>query len=342
MNKFLPQPWQQPVRKYPAKYNQYFHEADNKLNSLPHSSAKIAEFYLKPNSLHKAQSSAGPESTSTENTFRKINSRERIHRRMYERELLQAKSSQCLPTFKVSENLNVNFATYKDPAKKSINSKIAGFDNYLELSQNRLKLVVNDKILKMDEEAVERISEKISQEVEKEKLIKAWHVENREKILETLKKQQKINAEYEKKNGLVKIKVARNKVIKPPSARINTLSVAKTVKSGYAQDYLDSYGLLNAGVLKSGKSMHPKSARRSIHKKTEYFPVYEDLYDPELLRKQESLEPKREIDIYKPEDIQESMQELNEFHRRFGELKGRVGFPQIHLESFSKLPNKPH
>ena len=33
-------------------------------------------------------------------------------------------------------------------------------------------------------------------------------------------------------------------------------------------------------------------------------------------------------------EIDECMHEINEFHKRFGELKGRVGFPQIYLEKY--------
>ena len=336
MNSLQPKPWKEPERAYPPKYSQYFHEQTDKLNSLAHSSPKVAEFYLKPLQEHKSQFSSFPVNTeSTEATCRKIHSRERIHRRQYERQLLQVKSSQCIPAFKIREDVIPTFATFKDPARKSICNKIMGFDNYVELPPDRLKLVVNDRILKMDEQAMEYISKKLQQEAEEERIINDWHEKNRKKIILKMKRLQKRNLEHEKKNGLIKVKVDKRQLsANPSSARIDALAASKTAKKGYPQDYLDSYGLLGAGVLKDDKCMHPKSARRTTYKKPEAFPVHEDSFDPELSKEPISQNCYTEPDPYTPKYIADSMRELNEFHNRNGLIKGRVGFPQIDLEKY--------
>ena len=171
MKNLQPQPWFEHQIKHQPKNNQYFHEKHDRLNSIAHSSPKIAEFYLKPlmENKKKLEISLGTFKTQ-ENTTRSEHSRNRLCRRIHERELLQAKSSQCLSIFKTKDDGVPMFTTFKDPGSSPISNKKGNFYNYLDLPDERLKLVINEKILKMDEQALECISKKLQQEIEQEQI----------------------------------------------------------------------------------------------------------------------------------------------------------------------------
>jgi hypothetical protein len=335
MNELYPKPWNEPERRYKPKYNEYFHEKEDIFNSLAHSSPKMSEFYLKPLSAKKACASPVPENTgSSQCSMRRVMSRERMQKRKHERELLQAKSNQCLPGFNSKISENPQFATYKNPSQRPISNKIGSFDNYLDLPEQRLKLVINQRILKMDEKALETMSKKIQKELEDQKIQNQWHQKNREKTLIRMKKKQKKNREIEKKTGLSKVKIQQEIVNDDQSARINCLSVPKQAKVGFPEDYLDSYGLLKAGFLYSGKSIHPKSARRPVIKRKNVFPSYDDQVFNTVPTVPELIEVIKEPKLLTSLEIEESMKELDEFNTKFGEIKGCIGFPQIYLEKY--------
>lgn len=333
------QPWKEEQRKYPPKHAEYFHQRDGIWNSLVHSSPKIAQFYLKPNLEFTIKNSTSQTTLpSEENTARNTESRERIKRRKLEREILQAKSSQCLPGFILKEDMQPVFTTFKDPASRPISKQIGRFENYNELPEDRLKLVVNKKILKKDSEALSLISKKLAKELGEEAQRKEWHMAIRQQTLTRMKNKRDYNQVYEEKTGLEKIKFGHKTSTPLPSARIQSLSLAKGVKVGYPEDYAETFGLLKAGTLYSGKSVHPKSARKPMVKKSETYPIQVDDKTGGLIAfEQKDNEIKYEEEILTEQEIKESMRELNEFNKRFGELKGRVGFPQIYLEKYKNL-----
>ncbi|OMJ77155.1 hypothetical protein SteCoe_23296 [Stentor coeruleus] len=336
-------PWKEGQIKYPQKSTEYFHQRDGIWNSLAHSSPKISQFYLKPNfelnNKIKIQNSTSPTtSTSIENTIRKTASRERIKKRKLEREILQAKSSQCLLSFHIKDDVQSIFSTFKDPASKPINKMIGSFNNYNELPEDRLKLVVNRRILKKDAEALSLISKKIAKEFEEEKQKKEWHKSIREQSLTRMRKRRKENQIYEQKAGIEKIKPIQKATTPVPNMHIKSLSIAKSVKIGYPEDYSESYGLLKAGVISSGRSIHPKSSRKPAMKKTDSFPVLINENPDEFsAENKKNTEIKFDEEVFTIEEIKESYKELNQFHKRFGELKGRVGFPHIYLEKYKNL-----
>lgn len=334
-------PWKEAQRKYPQKCAEYFHQRDGIWNSLAHSSPKIAQFYLKPNLEfnNKNKNSTSPTTaTSIENTVRKAASRERIKKRKLEREILQAKSSQCLLSYHINDDIQPVFSTFRDPASKPISKLIGSFDKYNELPEDRLKLVVNRKILKKDEEALSFISKKIAKEFEEVQQKKEWHKSIREQSLTRMRKRRKENKIYEEKAGIEKIKLIQKAITPMSNTRIQSLSIAKIVKIGYPEDYSESYGLLKAGIISSGRSINPKSARKPVMKKTDSFPVFFNEKQDDLLADMKKVpEVKIDEEVFSIEEIKESKKELNEFNRRFGELKGRVGFPHIYLEKYKSL-----
>ncbi|OMJ74604.1 hypothetical protein SteCoe_26422 [Stentor coeruleus] len=89
----------------------------------------------------------------------------------------------------------------------------------------------------------------------------------------SFEKKRQDNQVYEEKTGLEKIKLENKVLIPLPSARIKNLSLVKDAKIGYPEDYMETFGLLKAGTLYSGKSVHPKSARKPMVKKSESYPI---------------------------------------------------------------------
>lgn len=324
-----PEPWNAPKVKIRVKTNEYFHQKNEMWNSLAHSSPKVSQFYLKQQK--KSDLNETKAQVITEETVKRPGSRDQIKRRQLERKVLQARSSQCISSVNAGE-FNPIFSTFKDPAARPIVCKAKTFDNYNELPENRLRLVVNDRILERDAQALNYISKKIGDEIKEEEIKLEWHKDNREKSIARMQRQRAKNKIREDKAGVEKIKIEESKKEKAPgSARIQRLSIAKEVKRGMPIDYVDSYGLLKAGVLQSEKSMFPKSARNPQVKRTSSFPVTEQTLNSQSSKLWDNKQPEDYLDL---QEIQEQLQEMDKFDKRVREIKERRGFPHIDLEKF--------
>ena len=226
------------------------------------------------------------------------------------------------------------FYSFKDPGKRPICDKNACFDKkYCELPENRLKLLVNQKILNMDQAALSHISSKLAQEQLEENEKAKKYSEFRKQLLTATATRRKNIEILQARTGLLRYTAPYTQCTSNSSARIGLLSIPKTSKKGFAEDYSDSYGLLKAGLLESGSSVLPKSARLPTGKVYSPFPL-------QIVKRNKhhckmggiTKDRNEEQDIYSNDEIRECMKEITEFHKRFGELKGRVGFPQIYLD----------
>lgn len=329
-----PEPWKDPKIKVRVKTNEYFHQKEEMWNSLAHSSPKISQFYLKTKKNTDCPLNPKPPQVQAEEIIKKPGSRDQLKRRKLEREILQAKSSQCISALNNCEYKPV-FSTYKDPAARPIICKAKTFDNYNELPENRLKLVVNEFILEKDAQALKFISKKIEDEVKEEELRSKWYKSNRACTLERMQRQRVKNKIREDKAGVEKVKIDeedKKSQKAPGSARIQRLSIAKEIKRGFPVDYPDSYGLLKAGVLQTDKSMFPKSARNPQVKRTSSFPI---TTDQTLNSHSSKLWDVKQIDDFLDfEEIKEQLEEMDKFDKRVKDMKERIGFPHIDLEKF--------
>ena len=151
---------------------------------------------------------------------------------------------------------------FKDPGMKPFCDKVGSFDIiYNELPESRLKLLVNPKILKNDANGIDLIYKKIEKEYEFESEKMTRHLESRKKLMTATKNRQKTTEELQARTGLVKHKNNEKTNDFNATARTQSLAFPKTIKKGFAEDFIDTYGMLAAGRLKTGNSFLPKSAR---------------------------------------------------------------------------------
>lgn len=231
------------------------------------------------------------------------------------------------------DSLKRTFSTFKDPGSKPVCDKGACFEkNFYDLPENRLKLVVSQKVLKNDEDALRRISYKLVQEEQEDFNRQQKLLEARARILASKENRKKRMDELQAKTGLIKLNMRKTNswAINP---RINSLAQPKSIKRGLAEDYIDSYGLLKAGVLETGNPEYPKSARIPSNKISTPFP---GLASNAKIVAWEKKDEKKEKEVYSQKEIKECMKDINDFHQRIGKGKGKVGFPQIFLEKYKK------
>ena len=226
------------------------------------------------------------------------------------------------------------FYSFKDPGRHPICDKNACFDRkYYELPENRLKLLVNQRILNMDQAALNHITYKLAQEQYEESEKAKKYSEFRKRVITAAATRKKNSEILQAKTGLIRYMPAHKQYACKSSERIGLLSLPKTIKKGYAEDYIDSYGLLKAGLLETGNSVLPKSARIPSSKIFSPFPLQivkrNKQYSKTNCNSKEDVEENK---IYSNDEIQECMKEITAFHIKFGELKGRVGFPKIYLD----------
>lgn len=225
--------------------------------------------------------------------------------------------------------------SFKDPGSKPLCDKAASFEqNFYSLPESRLKLVVTDTIIKNDQAALKRMSQKLEAEAYMEDKKQQWLCDFRNDILTSCAKRKQSTEELQKKTGLVKFKPMPHMYRHSTTERIESLAIPKNAKKGFAEDYIESYGLLGAGILETGRSVLPKSARVPGCKSSTGFSQYENGKKQGFYRDLGFGNGKNPNEVFSNKEIKECMKEINEFHKRYGELKGRVGFPQIYLEKY--------
>lgn len=338
--------WKDSMSKVRIKTTSYPNEKHGKLNSSPHSSQKIEKLYLKYNqhpikairsdsitfenksliSTFKQTPINAPKSMSE---LRKTASKEQIKRRKYEREVLQACSSQCISSLNM-QDINPRFRTYRDPAAPPIICKAKTFNNYNELPNSRLKLVINDFIMEKDREALNYMERKIIEEVQQDQIKKDWHADNRSETLTRMVKVRKLNKTKEDKSGVKKIKSETERKEIYTSNRLQRLSIAKEQKVGMPVDYNESCGLIRAGVLLSERAQFPKSARQPMVKRVDSY----NFPEPTLASFEVKPMIAEEYDKISQKEIYEQMKELDVFGKRVGGRKEKIGFPLIDLQKF--------
>lgn len=217
----------------------------------------------------------------------------------------------------------------RDPGRRPICDKISSFEqNYSKLPETRLKLLVNPKILTMDQAALNHISLKLAEEQCKETEKQNFFIDFRKRAITATEVCKKKTEILQAKTGLLKFTPVHSVSNLKTTSRIEALSRPKVLKKGLAEDYMESYGLLRAGLLETGNSAVPKSARVPISKTFRAKPLgTAKTYRKKIGQRQEI----EENFIYSGKEIEECMKEIQKFHKIFGELKGRVGFPKIHL-----------
>ena len=230
--------------------------------------------------------------------------------------------------------LKKTFTTFKDPASRPICEKNDLFyKNLTDLPETRLKLFINQKVLKNDEEALMRISSKLAEE-EREELKRQQNLTEFRNNLLTAGQNRKLQMQtLQNRCGLETLNLRKNQSW-TVTARINSLAQPKSIKRGFAEDYIDSCGLLKAGILEGGKSVMPKSARIPGSKICSPFPFPSgNEVKSFTLGKRFEIQGK---EVYSQKEIRECMKDINDFHDRIGKGKGKVGFPQIFLEKYKK------
>jgi hypothetical protein len=252
----------------------------------------------------------------------------------------ETRSSDYLPSTQSQTFKKSVVYAYKDPGLKPICDKGACFErNYSELPPTRLNLIVNKKALQNDQEALNRISQKLAQEYRQEQEKNQRHMDIRNKAITANENHRKHIENLQARTGLVKYRTDSKLPLVSSNPRIQSLAFPKALKKGYAEDYIDSFGLLKAGLLEPGRSVIPKSARVPLGKIIS--PMPENSYKQTSNRLNFNASQKnQEYHFYTEKEILECMIELNEFHRRNGEIKGRIGFPQIDLEKFKNYEAK--
>ena len=225
------------------------------------------------------------------------------------------------------------FSTFKDPGSRPVCDKGLGFEkNFSDLPENRLRLIVSEKVLRNDEDALRRISLKLAQEEFEESCRQQKFCESRAQMLAAQEKMKKRMDDLQVKTGLLKLNLRKTNSWTATS-RINSLAQPKTLKKGLAEDYIDSFGLLKAGLLQGGNSANPKSARIPGNKILTPFPTLSTNTNPKHWTKKQS---NKVSEVYSEKEINDCMKEINDFHQRIGKGKGKVGFPQIFLEKYKK------
>ncbi|OMJ85595.1 hypothetical protein SteCoe_13074 [Stentor coeruleus] len=223
----------------------------------------------------------------------------------------------------------------KDPGSKPLCDKSASFNqNFYNLPESRLKLVVTDTIIKNDQAALKRMSQKLEAEEFMEDKKQQWLCDFRNNILTSNAKKKQNTEELQKKTGLVKFNPMPHMHRHSTTERIETLAIPKSITKGFAEDYSESYGLLGAGILETGRSILPKSARVPGYKSSSGFSQYANDKKQGFYRNRGFCIGKNSNEVFSNKEVKECMKEINEFHKRYGELKGRVGFPQIYLEKY--------
>jgi hypothetical protein len=230
--------------------------------------------------------------------------------------------------------LKKTFSTFKDPGSRPLCDKNDLFmRNLNDLPETRLKLFVSDQVLKNDEEALKRISFKLAEEEREENKKNQLLNQFRNNLL-TAGKNRKLKMEnLQSRSGLITVNLRKHQSW-TVSARINSLAQPKMMRKGFAEDYIDSCGLLKAGILEGGKSVLPKSARIPGSKICSPFPFPSNQEARTFTFSKR--EEKSGNEVYTHKEIRECMKDINDFHNRIGKGKGKVGFPQIFLEKYKK------
>ena len=222
---------------------------------------------------------------------------------------------------------------YRDPGLKPLCDKGASFDrNVSELPENRLKLLYNQHIIKMRQDAIDRISQKIAQEDLNQLEKNNNTIEFRKKVLRNIEFQRNKTRDLQAKSGLIKYSPMPKIRKSMASPRIEALSIPKPLRRTIVEEFLDCNGFLKADNLGYERAYIAKTVRNPS------FRLEGDLSSKCTTRELVKL-TKETKEIFSEGEINECMKEINEFHKRYGELKGRVGFPQIDLEKYKKKNN---
>lgn len=226
------------------------------------------------------------------------------------------------------------FQTYKDPGSRPFCDKTTCFEqSYPHLPENRHKLVVSDIVIRNDQAAIKRITQKLDNEAIMEAQKQQRLYEFRKDILSNYAKRKTKTEDLQKKTGLIKLKKMNMLPSNKANDRIQSLSVPRNGKKGYIDDYIETYGLLGAQRVKCSRSVLPGSSR--ITGNTILSPDNkQESFKRQLGRTAYDKDNRNIIEMFSDKEIADCMNEINEFHKRFGELKGRVGFPQIYLEKY--------
>ncbi|OMJ73665.1 hypothetical protein SteCoe_27600 [Stentor coeruleus] len=221
----------------------------------------------------------------------------------------------------------------KDPGIRPFCDKTASFEqNYPHLPENRFKLVVSDIVIRNDQAAIKRITQKLeneaNMEIQKQQMLHKFRLDN----LSNYAKRKTKTEDLQKKTGLTKYKTMNMLPINKVNNRIQSLSVPRAGKKRYIDDYIETYGLLGAERVKGSRSVLPGSSRITENKTLS--PDNKQESFKRSLGKTSYNKEDKNIEIFSDKEIADCMKEINEFHKRFGELKGRVGFPQIYLEKY--------
>mmetsp|Transcript_20253 Transcript_20253/g.37792 ORF Transcript_20253/g.37792 Transcript_20253/m.37792 type:complete len:348 (+) Transcript_20253:7646-8689(+) len=341
--KLYPSPWEEPKRTLTVKDNNYFHTKQDLWNSPYHTSPKMAKFYQPELPSHTP---SPPTEAKPIAEISRVESRERFKRRLVEREQLQLKAQQRVFKPEVLRSYTPDYSKttksgFDDP-KEHRTQNVNSWNKLNTLPPQSVQKVLNEFIIKKDKEAVKAIQDRINEEKAEQDKIKDWLTINRSQVRASFSKIQLKNTELQHKAGVQKPANMRSVTSITRSERIARLSTPKNYKKlSDLQLEPDFRGLITVDFRPA--EMICKGERPQTVKE---FPVPWSLYSTVKSTGSKIAEelqathtPNCEDDSKERRYIAESMEQLSHFNALHGDVKGRVGFPRIHLEQL-KLADK--
>ncbi|CAG9331685.1 unnamed protein product [Blepharisma stoltei] len=350
-NQLYPLPWDEPKKKIRIKTSKYFHEKDQLWGSLEHTSPKMWKFYLKQNS---PQNIAEPKRPNTASFIpQKSLSGDDLFQKIKEKETSLSSKRTCSTsqTPKSSYLANGKALTYKNPNSKVLHKNLQAFDQYNDLPSNKLKILLDPRIVKLDEKGVRSIQKKLEEEQKEEEKKENWIKENRYKTIATFLKKQQYSKDLQERSGLRYIRCGPEKCSPTITDRLAILSTPKSKKQIKPEDLLDARGLLTIDYEDAIREVSgfPRASKTSqlALRKSEIFPIPLSLQQTDRISSKtpKSKSTTRSFSVHSKKcalsqtEIKEGLKDINDFHKKFGELKGRVGFPQIDLEKYKSCNN---
>lgn len=235
--------------------------------------------------------------------------------------------------------------TYKNPTSQPLHKNCSIFERYNDLPADKLKILFDPRIVKFDRNGVELIEKKLNQEKENVENKLKWITENRYKTLaHFIKKKQKTD-ELQEKSGLKYIKTKIRQLSPNCNDRLNELSTPKFRRDVSVKDLVEARGLLTIDYQDAIKASVRenriiKTSQQALRKPDNFpFPDSMQSSGKPIKRLLTAIDSRARpinsiLSSPSPPKITEVLNEIDKFHRMYGELKGRVGFPQIDLEKY--------
>ena len=219
------------------KDNSYFHQKDDLINSFVHSSPKMKRFYLNSTLTPPRTSDQSTSSIQSNTQALRELALKRLQDRKLERESVRYKQLQqrCHQRAYSTEN-SVRLV--------SANCRQDSFENYNALPISKVKLLINDTVIRSEERSVKRFSRALEAEAEARKEKQAFLNDSKSDLQRFLKKRRAATSQLEQMSGIVRIRVGRNYHVPIVTERVAELAKSRPVKQSNPFMYSDTAGLI--------------------------------------------------------------------------------------------------